>query len=293
VDESNDIKKAGSTKKAKFVDNRSLCDEVNKLIAKWAFMYRVPSSAIDSQEFRDIIFALNPEMYKLPDKQSLSGSLIDAVYQQTFAQVAEHFSKAEGLHLRIPTAAATAPHAGSEGVADGEDAHHTQNAMVEIYDGRGTFFYRPVSSLSRRTNTHALRVVEAMGPVADLKNSNVVTILPSGQEHTEERNGHLGSVMQAIESVYPRKTLLTNEPFSPLACADLMLSKIPAVHQAVTHAQCILQYLEVSGGPGAIVRNLLASVGELRSLGPGFLKRLELPGTVRVYPTHVLGSGRQ
>jgi hypothetical protein len=269
-------RRSASSKKAKFMDTRSLCEDVNKLVAKWAYMYRIPSSAIDSQEFRDIILALNPDMYKFPDKDAMSGTLLETMYQQTYAQVNEHFSKAEGLHLRLPAAESTA-HAGASNSSEHSPA---QTPSIEVYDGRGSFFYRPIpSTLSRRNGTSfAQRVVDFIAPMADLRNSCVISILPLGQDFSEEQNTQAGSLAQVCEAMYPRKITVTSAPFSPLACAELMLSNIAAVHQAVNHAQCILQYIEPSSGPGTILRSILGNSTNDRTLGANFADRLKLPG---------------
>jgi hypothetical protein len=258
-------KSAQAAKKPRFTDSRSLCEEANKLIAKWALMYKIPTSAIDCQEFRDIVLLLNPEMYKFPDKSSLSGPLIESVYQQTQAQVAEHLGRCESLQLRIP----------SETQESGASA---QNAAVQVYDGRGSFFYRPLPSFSRRNIPHSQRLLEVAVGFAEMRNNTILSVIPSEREFSEEQNAQLASTVQAFEAAYPQKILVSSPPFSPTDCAELMVSSIAAVHQAVNHAQCILQYLLPSSGPGSIVRNIIETVGNDRVWGPNFAERFKLPG---------------
>eukprot|EP01032_Pedospumella_encystans_P035440 gene35440-40087_t len=82
--------------------DETLSSTLSKLIATWVYMYKVPVAAVEAPEFRDIIKLLNSDIKSFPGKDSLSRGLVESVYQQTCAQVAETLSKAESLQVQLP-----------------------------------------------------------------------------------------------------------------------------------------------------------------------------------------------
>jgi hypothetical protein len=250
---------------------------LNKLIAKWVYMYQVPVAAVEAPEFRDIIKLLNSDINKLPDKETLSRSLIDGVYQQTCAQVAENLTKAESLQIQLPLDFAYHNSGSSSSASFGDG---TSQSYLHVYDGRGTFFYQlPLdarSSVYPPVTNNAIRTIEAARSILEMPNTTVVSLLQSTDSYTESGMSRSRDVMHSCEAVHPSKVYIPNQPFSPTACAEVMLSSVPAFNQAVTHAQCLVQYFQHTSTPAAIVRNILGRMNN----GPAsrLISEFKLPG---------------
>ena len=284
-EDNDEPKKNYATKKAKLVDNKSLNDEVNKLIAKWVYMYRIPASAIESQEFRDIIMLLNPESGRLPDRNMLSSVLMDSLYQQTHSDVSNHFNKCEGLQLRLPSETVETETSGEE-----DQDKSLLCTSVQIFDGRGSFFYKPLVLNGHRnvSVSYTQRLLDTALPITEMKNSTIISILHNNhREYSEENTTKSENLLHAIETRFSEKICLSNNPFSPLSCADLMLRNIAAVHQATTHAQCLLQYFQLNTSPGTIIRNIITNMRN-DTLGSNFTERLKLPGKSTVFLYYIL-----
>lgn len=232
---------------------------LNKLIARWVYMYQIPAEAVEAPEFRDIVKLLNPDIHKLPDRESLSRNLIDVVYQQTCAQVAETLTKAESLQIQLPLDFSyhNGGNSSSSSFGDG-----TSQSYLHVYDGRGTFFYQ--LPLDARHNSYppvpnnAIRTVEAARTILEMPNNSIVSLLlQNSDSYSETAVARAREIVHSCEVIHPNKVFIANQPFSPTACAEVMLSGVPAFNQAVTHAQCLVQYFQHASTPAVIVRNIV------------------------------------
>lgn len=236
---------------------------LNKLIARWVYMYQVPVAAVEAQEFRDIIKLLNSDINKLPDKEALSRSLIDAVYQQTCVQVAENLTKAESLQVQLPL---DFSYRNSGSTSSSSFGDSSSQSYLHVYDGRGTFFYQlPLDARSNAypsiASNNVIRTVEAARNILEMPNTTLVSLLKAPTDgYSEASVTRSRDLMHSCEALHPHKVYIPAQPFSPTACAEVMLSSVPAFNQAVTHAQCLVQYFQHTSTPAAIVRNFLSRI---------------------------------
>jgi len=256
---------------------------LNKLIARWVYMYQIPTEAVEAPEFRDIIRLLNPEIHKLPDKESLSRNLIDVVYQQTCAQVAENLTKAESLQIQLPLDFSyhNGGNSSSSSFGDG-----TSQSYLRVYDGRGTFFYQ--LPLDARHNAYppvqsnAIRTVEAARSILEMPNNSIVSLLlQNSDSYSEAAVTRAREILHACEVIHPHKVFISNQPFSPTACAEVMLSSVPAFNQAVTHAQCLVQYFHHASTPAMILRNIVNRI--TNGVASRLVTEFKLPGTIKIF----------
>lgn len=255
----------------------TLSSALSRLIGTWVYMYKVPVAAVEAPEFRDIIKLLNSDIKNFPGKDSLSRELVESVYQQTSAQVAETLSKAESLQVQLPL-----DFSRSDGSSSSSAPAESSPPYIHVYDGRGTFYYQlPQESPSgayASTATLAQRVVEAARAVLELPNATVVSAMKNTDNYTEEAVAHARELLHACEVQYPQKIYIPSQPFSPEACAQYIVSSVGPFSQVVSHAQCLVQYFQHASAPGSILRNIVGRSQASASSAVGLAFEFTLPG---------------
>ena len=286
---SNDQSKAQGDNTSKKKKNMSgsrdetLSSTLSKLIATWVYMYKVPVAAVEAPEFRDIIKLLNPDIKSFPGKDSLSRGLVESVYQQTCAQVAETLSKAESLQVQLPLDFYQAESSASSST----HVDPFNQSYIQVYDGRGTFYYQ-VPKESRTDNAYVpaspmQHAIETASAVLELPNTTAVSVIKSADSYTDEAVAQSRELLHACELLYPHKIYIPNQPFSAEACAQFMVSSVGPFSQVISHAQCLVQYFQHPSAPANILRNIVSRLQTSASSASRLSFEFTLPGQSPAY----------
>ncbi len=259
--------------------DETLSSTLSKLIATWVYMYKVPVAAVEAPEFRDIIKLLNPDIKTFPGKDSLSRGLVEAVYQQTCAQVVDTLSKSESLQVQLPLDFYRAESSSMSSTL----AEVSTQSYIHVYDGRGTFYYQlPKESRSDSAYVPAAspiqHAIETASAVLDLPNATAVSVRKSTNGYSEEAVAQSRELLHACELLHPHKIYIPNQPFSPEACAQFMVSSVGPFSQVISHAQCLVRYFQHTSAPGNILRNIVSRLQTSASSASRLSFEFTLPG---------------